>query len=170
MIAVYPGSFDPATNGHYDIILRASKLVDKLYVSILSNNNKKCTFTLEERINHLKILTEGIDNIEISSFSGLLVDHASSIGAKFIIRGLRAVTDFEYEFQMALTNQNLNSEIETLFISANTKYLFLSSSVVKEIASFGGNVDDLLPDKIRDIVLSKFISDMKGDKMNGFHN
>lgn len=156
MIGVYPGSFDPTTNGHLDIIIRASKLVDKLIVSVLDNRSKKPLFTVDERIEHLKILTRDIPNIYVTSFSGLLVEFARKNNAKLIIRGLRAVTDFEYEFQLALTNRSLDNEIETLFISASTKYLYLSSSVVKEIASFGGNIDEMVPIEIKDHILKKF--------------
>ncbi len=155
LIAVYPGSFDPVTNGHLDIIERASKLVDKLYVSVLSNKSKNCLFSVEERMNLLKMITCDFPNIEVTSFYGLLIDYAKIMNANLIIRGLRAVTDFEFEFQLALTNRSINPDIETLFISSSTKYLFLSSSIVKEIAYFGGNIDDMVPHQIKDILLDK---------------
>lgn len=147
--AVYPGSFDPVTNGHLDIIFRAAEFVDKLVVGVLENPSKKPLFTVDERVEHLKALTSHIDNIEVISFSGLLIDFTRKINARLIIRGLRAVTDFEYEFQMALTNRSMAPEIETLFISTSTKFLFLSSSVVKEIAMFNGNIEGLVPDIIK---------------------
>lgn len=160
-IAVYPGSFDPTTNGHMDIILRAAKFVDKLVVGVLENPSKTPVFTAEERINQLKELTSGFDNVEVAAFSGLTVDFARSIGASLIIRGLRAVTDFEYEFQMALTNRNLAEEVETLFIPTSAHCLYLSSSMVKEIAMFGGNIDDKVPAIIKDALLTKY---QKGGK------
>lgn len=153
--AVYPGSFDPTTNGHMDIILRASKIVDKLIVGVLQNPSKTPLFSVAERVEHLKILTKDIDNIEIISFSGLLIDFVKSVDAKVIIRGLRAVTDFEYEFQMALTNRLLVPEVETLFISTSTQFLFLSSSVVKEIAMFGGDVKAMVPVQIKEALENK---------------
>lgn len=148
-IAVYPGSFDPTTNGHINIVVRAAKLFDKLIVGVLDNPSKTPMFTVEERVSQLKAVLKDLDNVEIRSFSGLLVDFAKSVNANIVIRGLRGVTDFSYEFQMALTNQSLDSNIETLFISADTQYLFFSSSQVKEIASFGGNIDNMVPPLIR---------------------
>lgn len=147
--AVYPGSFDPTTYGHMDIIMRAAKFVDKLIVGVLNNPSKQPLFTIEERVEHIKLLTKDLNNIEVVSFSGLLIDFAKRVDAKLIIRGLRAVTDFEYEFQMALTNRTMASDIETLFISTNTQFLFLSSSVVKEIAMFNGNIDGMVPKEIK---------------------
>ncbi len=155
-IAVYPGSFDPTTNGHMDIILRAARFVDKLVVGVLENPSKTPVFTTEERISQLKSLTGSMDNVEIAAFSGLTVDFARTIGASLIIRGLRAVTDFEYEFQMALTNRNLAEEVETLFIPTSAHCLYLSSSMVKEIAMFGGNIDDKVPPIIKDALLEKY--------------
>lgn len=153
--AVYPGSFDPTTNGHMDIIFRASRIVDKLIVGVLQNPSKTPLFSIDERVNHLKMLTQNINNIEIISFSGLLIDFVQSVNAKVVIRGLRAVTDFEYEFQMALTNRILVPEVETLFISTSTQFLFLSSSVVKEIAMFGGNVEAMVPAQIKEALKDK---------------
>lgn len=154
-IAVYPGSFDPTTNGHLDIITRASKLCDKLIVAVLENPSKKPMFTVEERVEHLKIILKDFPNVEVKSFSGLLVDFVRSVGSNIVVRGLRGVTDFSYEFQMALTNRSLANEIETLFISADTQYLFFSSSQVKEIAAFGGNIDNMVPDIIKDEINKK---------------
>ncbi|MBR5507282.1 MAG: pantetheine-phosphate adenylyltransferase [Clostridia bacterium] len=144
--AVYPGSFDPVTNGHLDIIKRAAKTFDKVYVAILTNSAKNPKFSMDERIDWLKRATKEIDNVEIVSFSGLLVDFAKEIGANIIIKGLRAVSDFEYEFQMALTNRKLQPDIETMFLMTNGRYSYLSSSIVKEIANYGGNLEGLVPD------------------------
>ena len=144
--AVYPGSFDPMTNGHLDIIKRAAKTFDKVYVAILTNSSKKPMFSMEQRIDWLRRATSDLKNVEIDSFSGLLVNYANEIGASIIIKGLRAVSDFEYEFQMALTNRNLSPNIETMFLMTNGKYSYLSSSIVKEIANLGGSLDGLVPD------------------------
>ena len=146
MIAVYPGSFDPVTNGHIDIIQRAAKLTDTLYVAVLTNPSKKPFFTVEERIRKNEKVTEDIPNVKIEPFSGLLIDYAEKIGAKIIFRGLRAVSDYEYELQMALANKKLKGDTETLFMVANSKYSFLSSSLVKEIATFGGDLTGMVPD------------------------
>ena len=160
-IAVYPGSFDPITNGHFDIICRASRVVDKLIVAPLINFSKEHVFSLYERCEQIKILTNNMSNIIVKPFDGLLVDFAKENNIKIIIRGLRAITDFEYEFQMALANRNLAPEIETLFISASLKYLYLSSGIVKEIASLGGDVSGMVPDKIKNIVLEKLFNKNK---------
>ncbi|MDK2932915.1 MAG: pantetheine-phosphate adenylyltransferase [Clostridiales bacterium] len=147
-IAVYPGSFDPVTNGHLDIIQRASKIFDKVIVSILQNSNKVPMFTVEERIYFLRQVTKNLDNVEVDSFSGLLVNYMKQKSAKVIIKGLRAVSDFEYEFQMALMNNKLNPEIETLFMMTSSKYSYLSSSIVKEVARLRGCLKGLVPDEI----------------------
>ncbi|MBR5505447.1 MAG: pantetheine-phosphate adenylyltransferase [Clostridia bacterium] len=145
-IAVYPGSFDPMTNGHLDIIKRAAKTFDKVYVAILTNSAKKPCFSLKQRIDWLTRATAELGNVEVDSFSGLLVNYANQIGASIIIKGLRAVSDFEYEFQMALTNRALSPNIETMFLMTNGKYSYLSSSIVKEIAKLGGSLNGLVPD------------------------
>lgn len=149
--AVYPGSFDPTTNGHINIVVRAAGLFDKLIVGVLDNKSKTPMFTVEERVNQLKHIVKdlGINNVEVRSFSGLLVDFAKSVDANVVIRGLRGVTDFSYEFQMALTNKSLDNNIETLFLSADTDHLFFSSSQVKEIAYFGGNIDNMVPEIVK---------------------
>ena len=154
-VAVYPGSFDPTTNGHLDIINRASRLCDKLIVGVLDNKSKVPLFTVEERVAQLKEITKDFANVEIKAFSGLLVDFARANNSNIVIRGLRGVTDFSYEFQMALTNRALDSDLETLFISADTQYLFFSSSQVKEIASFGGDIANMVPEIINEQVRKK---------------
>lgn len=157
-IFVYPGSFDPVTNGHLDIIDRAAKLCDKLIVAVLKNRSKAPVFTMEERVFFLEQVLEGRNNIEVIPFSGLLVDFMKQHNATTVIKGLRAVSDFEYEFQMALLNKNLDPTIETLFMMTNIKYSYLSSSAVRELASYGGNIRDLVPDKILEQIYKKFKS------------
>jgi len=156
MIFVYPGSFDPVTNGHLDIIERAAKICDKLIVAVLVNRNKTPVFTLEERVAFLKEVLNGKPNIEIATFSGLLVDFMKKKGATTIIKGLRAVSDFEYEFQMALLNKNIDNNIETLFMMTGVNYSYLSSSAVRELACHGGNIKDLVPDIIIEKIYKKF--------------
>ena len=151
-VAVYPGSFDPCTNGHLDIINRSSKLFDKLIVGVLTNMSKSPTFTVEERIELLQSAVSAYPNVEVRSFSGLLVDFMREIDAKVVIKGIRAVSDFEYEFQMALTNKALYPELETLFLHTGQEYMFLSSSVVKEIARYGGSLKGLVPDELIPII------------------
>ncbi|MEE1048357.1 MAG: pantetheine-phosphate adenylyltransferase [Clostridia bacterium] len=150
--AVYPGSFDPCTNGHLDIIRRSAKLFDKVYVAVLTNSSKNPKFTVEERMELLRIAVEEFDNVEICSFSGLLVDFMRKIDSRVVIKGIRAVSDFEYEFQMALTNKALYPDVETFFLHTNQEYMFLSSSIVKEIASYGGSLEGLVPEKLIPIV------------------
>jgi len=155
-IFVYPGSFDPVTYGHLDIIDRAEKICDKLIVAVLENRSKTPVFTVEERVSFLKDVLEDRADIEIATFSGLLVDFMKEKKATTIIKGLRAVSDFEYEFQMALLNKNLDSDIETLFMMTNIKYSYLSSSAVRELAGHGGNIKDLVPDIIIDRIYKKY--------------
>lgn len=155
-VCVYPGSFDPVTNGHLDIIERAAKQCDKLIVAVLVNSSKNPTFSLEERVELLKCALNGRTDIEIDNFSGLLIDFVKQKNASTIIKGLRAVSDFEYELQMALLNKNLDSQVETLFMMTNINYSFLSSSAVKELARNGGNIEGLVPDCIVDKVMNKF--------------
>ncbi|NLY43901.1 MAG: pantetheine-phosphate adenylyltransferase [Clostridiaceae bacterium] len=147
-IAVYPGSFDPVTNGHLDIIERASKIFDKVIVTVMKNSNKVAMFTVEERMELLRKVTKDLPNVEIDWGTGLLVNYVKKKQAHFIIKGLRAVSDFEYEFQMALVNKKLEPKIETLFLTTSSKYSYLSSSVVKEVASLGGCLKELVPDEI----------------------
>ncbi len=143
--AIFPGSFDPLTNGHMDIIERAAAIYDKVIVAVLQNSSKSYMFSVEERIEMLSKSCSGLSGVEISSFEGLLVDFARSRGCRIILRGLRAVTDFEYEFTMALMNKKLAPEIETLFIVTSAENQFISSSSIKEIAHFGGPVEDMVP-------------------------
>ncbi|CCJ34551.1 pantetheine-phosphate adenylyltransferase [Caloramator australicus] len=156
-IAIYPGSFDPITNGHLDIIVRASKIFDKVIVAVLENPEKKNPlFTIEERVELIKRVTKDIDNVEVESFKGLLVNYAKEKSAKVIIKGLRAVSDFEYELQMAMMNNKLNNQLETLFMMTSNKYSFLSSSLVKQVAMYGGCIKDLVPEEIIDDIRNKF--------------
>ena len=154
-IAVYPGSFDPITSGHLDIITRGSKIFDKLIVGVLVNIDKKGLFPIEERVELIKRVTSNLENVEVVYFNGLLVDLAKKYDAKIILKGLRAVSDFEYEFQMALMNSQLDSNIETLFMTTSAEYSFLSSSSVKQVAKFGGKIQGLVPDEIINDVLNK---------------
>ncbi len=152
---VYPGSFDPCTNGHLDVITRAAKLFDKVIVAILVNSSKSPLFDVEERAELLRKATGHLPNVEIASFSGLLVDFMKSVNSTVIIKGIRAMSDFEYEFQMALTNNALYHDIETLFIPTSKDYMFLSSSIVKEIAKYGGSLEGLVPDCIIPAILKR---------------
>jgi pantetheine-phosphate adenylyltransferase len=152
---VYPGSFDPVTNGHLDIINRASKICDKLIVLVSVNTSKTPTFTIEERLSLLNLSIGERKNIEITSFSGLLVDFMRKVNAKTIIKGLRAVSDFEYEMQMALLNHHMDSEIDTLFMMTSIQNSFLSSSAIKAVAINGGRINDFVPEQIADIIIRK---------------
>lgn len=153
-IAVYPGSFDPVTNGHIDIIRRSSRTFDKVYVAVLVNSAKTPMFSIEQRMEWIKRITKNLDNVEVDTFSGLLVDYMKEKSANIIIKGLRAVSDFEYEFQMALMNHKLSKEIETLFMMTSAKYQYLSSSIVKEVARHGGCLDGLVPDDMKDDIIA----------------
>ncbi|MDO5717179.1 MAG: pantetheine-phosphate adenylyltransferase [Tissierellia bacterium] len=148
-IAVYPGSFDPVTNGHLDIIKRAASLCEELYVAVLENPVKNSLFTIEERVSMLQEALKEFDNVKVEPFRGLLIDYVKQTGAQLIIRGLRAVSDYEYELQMALANKKLDPEIETVFLVANTEYSFLSSSLVKELAAFKGELNELVPSCVK---------------------
>ena len=154
--AVYPGSFDPVTNGHIDVIERALKIFDKVIVAIGDNPGKKPTFTTEERIEMLKECTKDLKNVEIDSFQGLLLDFVKSKNSKIIIRGLRAVSDFEFEFQRALLNRVVNDKIETIFIMTKEHYVYLNSSIVKEMAMFGGKLNGLVPEIVEKKLKEKF--------------
>ena len=155
-IAVYPGSFDPITNGHLDIIERASKIFDKVVVGVLNNKNKKPKFTSEERVMLIKRVTKHIPNVETVSFDGLLVDFAREHSASVIIKGLRTVNDFEYEFQMALLNKTLDNDCETMFMMTNSKYSYISSSMVNELAGYNGDLAGLVPTDIIHYIKDKY--------------
>ncbi|EAD8644957.1 pantetheine-phosphate adenylyltransferase [Listeria monocytogenes] len=155
-IAVIPGTFDPITNGHLDIIERAAKIFDVLYVSVLNNSSKKPLFTIEERMEMIRQVTAHLPNVQVESASGLTVDYAATRGATTIVRGLRAVSDFEYEMQIASMNRTLNADIETFFVMTNTKYSFLSSSMVKEVAQYQGDISELVPEIVNKAVQAKF--------------
>ena len=155
MTLVYPGSFDPVTNGHLDIITRAACICDKLIVAVGNNESKKPAFTVEERVEMIKESIGGRENILVTSFTGLLADFAKKVGARAVIKGLRAMSDFEYEFQMALLNKKLAPELETLFMMTSVQFSYLSSSAVKEIARNGGCIDGLVPDCIKERIVGK---------------
>ena len=147
-MALYPGTFDPITNGHLDLIQRGSALFDKLVVGILRNEEKKVLFSVADRIEMLNEVTCGLPNVEVGSFDGLLVDYAAECGASVILRGIRAVSDYEYELQMALMNRRLKPEIETVFLMASEAHSFISSRLVKEVIRLGGNISGLVPPSI----------------------
>lgn len=153
--AVYPGSFDPVTYGHMDIIARAAKLTDRLVIGVLKNNTKTPLFSSDERVNMLKKVTASLPNVTVRSFEGLSVDFAREEGAAAIVRGLRAVTDFEYELQLAQTNRALAPGVDTIFLTTNLKYSYLSSSTVKEIAFFGGDISGFVHPEIAAMVREK---------------
>ena len=153
--AIYPGSFDPVTNGHIDIIKRAAAISDELIIGVLQNKAKTPLFSVEERVIMLREVTKNLKNVKIMTFEGLLIDFAAQVDAKVIIRGLRAITDFEYELQMSQTNRKLNADIETLFLTTSLEYSFLSSTTVKEVASFGGDISQFVPEFVAEKVTEK---------------
>ena len=150
--AIYPGSFDPVTLGHIDVIKRASKLFDNLIIGVLNNRAKTPLFSVEERVKMLEEVTKDIPNVEVQSFDGLLVDFMRQNHAKVIVRGLRAITDFEYELQLAQMNRVIAPEIDTLFLTTNLKYAYLSSSTVKEVAAYGGDISNFVTPYVADEV------------------
>ena len=154
-LAIYPGSFDPLTNGHVDIIQRGSRLFDRIVVAILLNVEKSPLFTVEERVEIAREVFAGNPNVEVDTFDGLLVDYARRKGAGVIVRGLRAISDFEYEMQMALMNRNLNPEVETVFMMPAETYTYVSSRLVKEVAALGGSVTNLVPRTVDDRLRTK---------------
>ena len=161
--AVYPGSFDPVTFGHLDIIRRSAALVDELVVGVLTNSAKTPLFSAEERVNILKDVTKDISNVRIMAFNGLSVEFAKSCGAQFMVRGLRAITDFDYELQMSQTNRILQSGIDTIFLSTSLEYAYLSSTTVKEIASYHGDISKFVPEEVIDRIYIK-IGEKKSKK------
>ncbi len=148
VIALYPGTFDPPTNGHVDLIQRGAKLFEHLTVGILNNPGKNPLFTVEERVEMLRESTSALDNVSVATFDGLMVDFARHLGAKAVLRGIRAISDYEYEFQMALMNRRLAPEIETVFLQPAGRYSFISSRMLKEVFSFGGDVTGLVPPNV----------------------
>ena len=154
-IGVCPGSFDPVTNGHVDIFLRASKMFDLVIVAVFHNPNKKPLFTMEERVEMLNLATKDIANIKVDSFSGLLYDYVLQQNSKFIVRGLRALSDFEYEFQRALLIKKIVPEIETIFMMTSNEYSFVSSSSIKELAKFGGPITGLVPECLEEKITKR---------------
>ncbi|HMA86369.1 MAG TPA: pantetheine-phosphate adenylyltransferase [Desulfosalsimonadaceae bacterium] len=154
--AVYPGSFDPVTNGHLDIIQRGLKIFDHIIITILDNPAKQTLFSVNERIALLQESLKDIENIEIDSYNGLLVDYAQRRHANAILRGMRAVSDFEYEFQMALMNRRLNREVQTVFLMTGLRWIFTSSSIIKEAARFGGNIESMVPPVVQKQLQKKF--------------
>lgn len=154
-INLYPGTFDPITNGHMDIIKRAVKFSDKLIIGVLNNPSKTPFFSVEERIEMINDVTNGLGNIVVDSFSGLLTNYVRKNHIDSVVRGLRATTDFEYEFQMAQMNTKLYSEMETIFLMTKSEFSYISSSLVKEVFTFGGNISDLVPEKVIDYMKKK---------------
>lgn len=154
--AIYPGSFDPVTFGHIDIIKRASKIVDELTVAVLNNRVKTPLFSVNERVNILQDVVKDMPNVKVASFEGLLIDFAKSCNANVIIRGIRAVTDFEYELQLAQTNRKLCNDVDTMFLTTALEYAYLSSSTVKEVASFGGDISEFVPESIAKLTYAKY--------------
>ena len=154
--AIYPGSFDPLTLGHLDIIERSARIVDELVVGVLNNSAKNSLFSLDERVSMIKEMTDSMPNVTVTSFNGLLVDYMREIDATIIVRGLRAVTDFEYELQIAQTNHVENPEVETNFLTTSLQYSYLSSTIVKEFASYGGDLSKFVPARFIDRIYDKY--------------
>ena len=154
--AIYPGSFDPLTLGHLDIIERSARIVDELVVGVLNNSAKNSLFSLDERVSMIKEMTDSMPNVTVTSFNGLLVDYMREIDATIIVRGLRAVTDFEYELQIAKTNHVENPEVETIFLTTSLQYSYLSSTIVKEFASYGGDLSKFVPARFIDRIYDKY--------------
>lgn len=159
VIAIYPGSFDPVTNGHLDIITRAASIFDRIIVAVTVNPEKKPLFSIEDRVRMLKSVIKDLPTVSVEEFSGLLVHYAAKRGARVLIRGIRAVTDFDYEFQMALMNRRLEPEMETVFLVPAEAYTYLSSSLVKEVASLGGEITGLVPRRIEGQLKQKLAED-----------
>ena len=153
--AIYPGSFDPMTYGHMDIILRSAEIFDELTVSVLNNVNKTALFSVEERVKMLKEVTKDLGNVKVVPIDGMLVEFARQQKARLVIRGLRAITDFEYEIQMSQTNHKLEPEVETMFLTTNLKYSYLSSTIVREVAAFGGDISQCVPETVAKSIKEK---------------
>jgi pantetheine-phosphate adenylyltransferase len=160
-IAIYPGSFDPVTNGHIDIVTRGKKLFDEIIVAILCNPQKESLFSIEERMYMLKASMKDIPGLSFDTFGGLLVDYAHQRNAQAILRGMRAVSDFEYEFQLALMNRKLNKDIQTVFLMTGLRWIFTSSSIIKEAANFGGDITDMVPAIVNEKLKEKFTPQAK---------
>ena len=154
---IYPGSFDPVTLGHLQVIRRAAKMFDKVIVAVLINSSKTPTFSVDERMDLLRQVTADLDNVEIAGFDGLLAEYARERGVNAIVKGLRAVSDFEYEFQMAIANKKLNPDLETIFITADSDMMYLSSSMVREIGSMGGDISDFVPAEIHEKIKNRIL-------------
>ncbi|MGB9553846.1 MAG: pantetheine-phosphate adenylyltransferase [bacterium] len=154
--AVIPGSFDPVTYGHLDIVQRARRLFDEIIVAVLENHEKRFLFSVDERVDMLKEVTKGFHGVTVDSFSGLLVTYMKRVNAMIIVRGLRALSDYEYELQMALTNHELDEGVETIFLASSARYSFLSSRIVKEVASLGGKISDFVPPYVEQKLREKF--------------
>ncbi len=152
---ICPGSYDPITLGHIDVINRASTLFDKVIVVVLINHKKNYSFSIEERVQFIKKSVAHLSNVEVDFYEGLLADYAKQQGAYAIVKGLRAMSDFEYEFQMALTNRKLNPDVETLFLTTKSEYMYLSSSMVKQIASMGGDISEFVPSVIHNSIIDR---------------
>ena len=159
LIAVLPGSFDPPTNGHLNMIHRASNIFDRLHVVIAVNPTKECLFTGEERVNIMKELVDDCDNVEVHVWDKLIVDFVKEVGAKVIVRGVRALADFGYEFELAMTNKSLSPEIETIFMPTDPKYFYLRSSAIKEIAMLGGDISTMIPKSVADALKTRLDSE-----------
>ncbi|MCI9418709.1 MAG: pantetheine-phosphate adenylyltransferase [Eubacterium sp.] len=159
--AVYPGSFDPVTFGHLDIIERASRVVDEVIVAVLVNSSKNPLFTIEERVSMLQQVTKQFSNVRIETFQGLTVDFARKVGANIMVRGLRAVSDFESEMQIAQTNHSLDPEIDTVFFTTSLEYAFLSSTIVREVASYGSDVSNMVPDAVAEKLRERFRTEVR---------
>jgi pantetheine-phosphate adenylyltransferase len=159
LLAIYPGSFDPITNGHLDLIERGSRLFDELIVSVLRNEEKKALFSVDERTQMLREVVKDFSNVKVASFKGLLVDYAAKVGASVIVRGIRAVSDYEYELQMALMNRRLRPEIETVFLMAGEAHSFISSRLVKEVIRLGGNISGFVPPPVEGRLRKRLLGD-----------
>jgi pantetheine-phosphate adenylyltransferase len=165
-VAIYPGSFDPITNGHKDIIDRASRAFDRVIVSVLENPRKLPLFSIDERVEMLNIVSQNYANVEVDSFRGLLIEYARKKNASIIVKGLRAISDFEFEFQMALINRKLDSRLETMFMMTNSRYSYLSSSIVKEVGLYGGDICELVPREVYNIIMRR-IREVRDGETNG---